>query len=335
MAAIMGALPRAVRIVTVADGKVDPVALLGLGVGTEDDIENRKTHHDDELDHDHDDFDSFVVALPEIGDPAAIAARIAGVAEAHNVLRMKGFVAVAGKNMRLLVQAVGPRVSHYYDRPWARVGAAAGKSRGDRVEGPRSRRGRQGAAGVAMHLLQTGSVGLDDMVEPVDLGQTPGEIVVLSFADSDLAGLAAAYAAEKDRLPSLRLAHLRDLRHPMSIDLWIDTVGRHAKVIVVRLLGGLDWWRYGVEALSEMARERNIALAVLPGEDRADPRLDAGFDLGARRACRLARVLPRGRAREFAGAAAPPRRPRRASHSMRRSRKPCRARRAICPAKAR
>jgi cobalamin biosynthesis protein CobW len=119
MTAIRGALPRAVRIVTVADGKVDPAALLGLGVGTEDDIENRKTHHDDELDHDHDDFDSFVVPLAEIGDPAAIAARIAEIAEAHNVLRMKGFVAVAGKNMRLLVQAVGPRVSHYYDRPWA------------------------------------------------------------------------------------------------------------------------------------------------------------------------------------------------------------------------
>jgi cobalamin biosynthesis protein CobW len=118
IAAIAGALPRAVRIVTVAEGKVDPAALLGLGVGTEDDIENRKTHHDDELDHDHDDFDSFVVKLPEIRDPAAIAARIARVAEAHNVLRMKGFVAVAGKTMRLLVQAVGPRVSHYYDRNW-------------------------------------------------------------------------------------------------------------------------------------------------------------------------------------------------------------------------
>ena len=130
-----------------------------------------------------------------------------------------------------------------------------------------------------MHLLQTGSVGLDDMVEPVDLGQTPGEIVVLSFADSDLAGLASAYAAESDRLPSLRLAHLRDLRHPMSIDLWIDTVGRHAKVIVVRLLGGLDWWRYGVEALAEVARERSIALAVLPGEDRTDSRLDEASTL--------------------------------------------------------
>ena len=126
LAAIQGALPRAVRIVTVADGKVDPAALLGLGVGTEDDIENRKTHHDDELDHDHDDFDSFVVALPEIGDPAAHGGRIAGVAEAHNVLRMKGFLAVSGKPMRLLVQAVGPRVSHYYDRPWGASEARAG-----------------------------------------------------------------------------------------------------------------------------------------------------------------------------------------------------------------
>ena len=126
MAAIQGALPRAVRIVTVAEGKVDPAALLGLGVGTEDDIENRKTHHDDELDHDHDDFASFVVALPEIGDPAAMAKRVAGVAEAHNVLRMKGFLAVSGKPMRLLVQAVGPRVSHYYDRPWGASEARAG-----------------------------------------------------------------------------------------------------------------------------------------------------------------------------------------------------------------
>jgi cobaltochelatase CobN len=125
-----------------------------------------------------------------------------------------------------------------------------------------------------MHLLQTGSVGLDDMAEPVDLGQTPGDMVVLSFADSDLSGLAAAYAADKDRLSTLRLAHLRDLRHPMSIDLWINKVGRHAKVIVVRLLGGLDWWRYGIEALAAVARERNIALAVLPGEDRSDQRLD-------------------------------------------------------------
>ena len=126
LATVTGALPRAVRIVTVADGKVDPTALLGLGVGTEADIENRKTRHDAEVEHDHDDFESFVVRLPEIGDPASIAKRIAGVAEAHNVLRVKGFAAVAGKPMRLLIQAVGPRVSHHYDRPWGTSEARQG-----------------------------------------------------------------------------------------------------------------------------------------------------------------------------------------------------------------
>jgi cobalamin biosynthesis protein CobW len=118
VATVMGALPRTVKIVTVADGKVDPAALLGLGIGTEDDIENRRTRHDAEAEHDHDDFDSFVVPLPEIIDPAALAARVAAVADTHDVFRVKGFVPVAGKPMRLLVQAVGARVTHQYDRPW-------------------------------------------------------------------------------------------------------------------------------------------------------------------------------------------------------------------------
>jgi cobalamin biosynthesis protein CobW len=126
VAVVAGALPRAVRIVTVADGKVDPAALLGLGVGTEDDIENRRTRHDLEAEHDHDDFESFVVALPELADPSDLIARIARLAEAHKVLRVKGFAAVAGKAMRLLIQAVGPRVSHYYDRPWGDASARQG-----------------------------------------------------------------------------------------------------------------------------------------------------------------------------------------------------------------
>ena len=130
-----------------------------------------------------------------------------------------------------------------------------------------------------MHLLTTSSTNLDEIVEAVDLGQTPGDIAVLSFADSDLAALAAAWEAERASLPSVRLAHLRDLRHPMSVDLWIDRVGVHAKVIVVRLLGGLDWWKYGIERLSALARERGIALAVLPGEDRDDSRLAAASTL--------------------------------------------------------
>ncbi|MDQ0348206.1 cobaltochelatase CobN [Ancylobacter vacuolatus] len=136
-----------------------------------------------------------------------------------------------------------------------------------------------------MHILTTTSSSLDDLVEPVDLGQTPGEVVIVSFADSDLGALARAQeamaqevgaqevGAQQAGLPSLRLANLRDLRHPMSVDLWIDKVGTRARIVVVRLLGGLDWWRYGVDRLSAEARARGFTLAVLPGEDRDDPRL--------------------------------------------------------------
>src|SRR3954469_22402188 len=116
-----------------------------------------------------------------------------------------------------------------------------------------------------MHLLSTSSTSLDDIVEPVDLGQPPGDIAILSFADSDLAGLAAAWAVERGALPSVRLVQLRDLKHPMSVDLWIERVACHAKVIVVRLLGGAEWWRYGVDRLSALARRRGLLLAVLAG----------------------------------------------------------------------
>jgi cobalamin biosynthesis protein CobW len=118
-AAIASVLPRSVKVITVADGKVDQALLLGLGVGTEDDIANRRTHHDDELDHDHDDFDSFVVPLGEIADPVDLATRVAALAQKFDVLRVKGFAAVAGKPLRLLVQAVGSRVTQQYDRAWA------------------------------------------------------------------------------------------------------------------------------------------------------------------------------------------------------------------------
>ncbi|MGN6145858.1 MAG: cobalamin biosynthesis protein CobW, partial [Mesorhizobium sp.] len=109
----------AVKIVPTSQGKVDPSVLLGLALAVEDDIENRKSHHDGLGDHEHDDFDTFVVEIPSIVDPDELAKRVAAAAEAENVLRLKGFVEVAGKPMRLLVQAVGPRVNHYYDRAWA------------------------------------------------------------------------------------------------------------------------------------------------------------------------------------------------------------------------
>ncbi|MEO5322476.1 cobaltochelatase subunit CobN [Mesorhizobium sp. CC13] len=117
-----------------------------------------------------------------------------------------------------------------------------------------------------MHILTTTSASLDDLIEPVDLRQKPADVVALSFTDSDLAGLASAWKADAESLPSMRLASLRDLRHPMSVDLWIDSVAAHAKVILVRILGGHDWWRYGCDRLSALAREKGIALALLPGE---------------------------------------------------------------------
>jgi cobalamin biosynthesis protein CobW len=127
-AAMAGALPRVVKVVRIAGGRVDVPALLGLNIGTESDIENRKTHHDDELDHDHDEFESFVVPLPEIDDPDVLSKLISSTAEAANVLRIKGFAAVRNKPMRLLVQAVGPRVTTHYDRAWT-----ASEQRGTRL----------------------------------------------------------------------------------------------------------------------------------------------------------------------------------------------------------
>ncbi|RUM99704.1 cobaltochelatase subunit CobN [Pseudaminobacter arsenicus] len=117
-----------------------------------------------------------------------------------------------------------------------------------------------------MHILTTTSASLDDLVEPVDLRQAPADIVALSFTDSDLAGLAAAWRQDAATLPSMRLAALRDLRHPMSVDLWIDSVARHAKVILIRILGGYDWWRYGCDQLAAICRQKRIHLALLPGE---------------------------------------------------------------------
>src|SRR5258707_13542603 len=121
-----------------------------------------------------------------------------------------------------------------------------------------------------MHLLASTPASIDDLVEAVDLRQSPGDIVILSFADSDLSGLAAAWAAQRDVLPTVRLANLRDLRHPLSVDLWPDSVGRHAKGVVVRLLGGPARGRYGVARLSAPAPETSTPLVVLRAQLRDD-----------------------------------------------------------------
>jgi cobalamin biosynthesis protein CobW len=109
---------RPLPVVELIDGVVDPRVILGLGAAAEDDIAARPSHHDGEDDHEHDDFDSIVVELGDVSTPAELAARIERLATEHAILRVKGYAAVAGKPMRLLVQAVGARVRTQYDRPW-------------------------------------------------------------------------------------------------------------------------------------------------------------------------------------------------------------------------
>ncbi len=110
--------PRALPVIEVAEGAVDPRVILGLEAAAEDDMEARPSHHDTPHDHDHDDFESIVVDLPELADPADLVRAIEGLAQSHNILRVKGYASVTGKPMRLLVQAVGARVRQQFDRAW-------------------------------------------------------------------------------------------------------------------------------------------------------------------------------------------------------------------------
>ncbi len=115
---VAGHLTPSVKIVAARNGKVDPAILIGLGLAVENDIHNRHSHHDNEEEHDHDEFESFDVDVPAIAAPEEIVRWIAEVTKDDKVLRVKGFVEVSGKPMRLQVQAVGPRIDHYFDRLW-------------------------------------------------------------------------------------------------------------------------------------------------------------------------------------------------------------------------
>ncbi|RID91444.1 cobalamin biosynthesis protein CobW [Gemmobacter lutimaris] len=110
--------PRRLPILPVSEGVVDPRVVLGLNAAAEDDLAARPSHHDGHDDHEHDDFDTVVIELGEVADPEALQAAIIRLAREQDILRVKGYVAVAGKPMRMLVQAVGARVRAQYDRPW-------------------------------------------------------------------------------------------------------------------------------------------------------------------------------------------------------------------------
>lgn len=109
---------KGVKVVETTKGNIDLGVLLAMSAAVEDDLDQRPSHHDGDDDHDHDDFESFQIALGDIADPDALEERIKAATVAHDILRIKGFVNVPGKPMRHVIQAVGPRVERYFDRPW-------------------------------------------------------------------------------------------------------------------------------------------------------------------------------------------------------------------------
>lgn len=120
-------LPKAIKIVETSRGTIEPALILGLSAAAEADLASRPSHHGEGEDHEHDDFDSVALALPDGLAPDALAARVGKAAEAQGVLRLKGFAAVPGKPMRLVVQGVGRRVSHHFDRAWGAQEARQGR----------------------------------------------------------------------------------------------------------------------------------------------------------------------------------------------------------------
>lgn len=126
-----------------------------------------------------------------------------------------------------------------------------------------------------MHIVFRESHGLEETDTPFDPGQTPGDLVVLSFSDSDLGAFAAGWHRANGGLPSLRLCNLVALRHPVSVDTYVEQTLSGAKGILIRLIGGEAYWPYGLASVQDLARRQGIALAVLPGDGRDDPRLES------------------------------------------------------------
>jgi cobaltochelatase CobN len=145
-----------------------------------------------------------------------------------------------------------------------------------------------------MHVPRIETRTLDETVEAFDLAQTPADVVFLSFSDSDLNALARAYDAFPEPKPGLRIASLAALRHPFSVDLYLEKVCARARLVVARVLGGADYWRYGVDELSALASRGDVKLALLPGDRRRDARLDEASTLDGDAVLRIWRYFDEG-----------------------------------------
>ncbi|MDN4633129.1 cobaltochelatase subunit CobN [Sphingomonas sp. PsM26] len=145
-----------------------------------------------------------------------------------------------------------------------------------------------------MHVVFRETHGIDDAATPRDLGQDTADLVVLSFSDSDLGAFAAGWRAAGPALPTLRLANLAELTHPLSVDTYVERTLGAARGILIRLIGGTAYWSYGVQQVAALARQRGIALAVLPADGRVDARLDAASTLPVATLRRLAGLCDLG-----------------------------------------
>lgn len=125
-----------------------------------------------------------------------------------------------------------------------------------------------------MHVVFRESHGLEDTETPFDLGQTPADLVVLSYSDSNLGAFAAGWQRAAGKLPSLRLANLVALKHPLSVDTYVQATLPGVKGILIRLIGGENYWSYGLLQVQDFARRHGVALAVLPADGREDAALN-------------------------------------------------------------
>lgn len=148
-----------------------------------------------------------------------------------------------------------------------------------------------------MHVVFRESHGLEETETPTDLGQSPADLVVLSFSDSDLGAFAAGWhrgGGAEGRMPTMRLANLTALKHPLSVDTYVEQTLEGAKGILIRLIGGVPYWSYGLQQVLALAQSKGIALAVLPADGREDTRLDDYSTLPVSTLRRLAHLCDTG-----------------------------------------